>query len=100
MLSGDESFLKKLWPQVKLSLAYACRTWDPDGDGVMEAMQHNTYDIEFYGHTSMTNSVFYAALLAAAKMADHFGESDLAEKCRKKAEKGSRKMDELLWNGE
>ena len=100
MLSGDESFLKKLWPQVKLSLAYACRTWDPDGDGVMEAMQHNTYDIEFYGHTSMTNSIFYAALLAAAKMADHFGESDLAGECRKKAEKGSRKMDELLWNGE
>ena len=100
MLSGDGSFLKKLWPQVKLSLAYACRTWDPDGDGVMEAMQHNTYDIEFYGHTSMTNSIFYAALLAAAKMADHFGESDLAEECRKKAEKGSRKMDELLWNGE
>ena len=100
MLSGDEDFLKRLWRKVKLSLAYACHTWDPDGDGVMEAMQHNTYDIEFYGYTSMTNSIFYAALLAAAKMADHFGEADLAEEYRKKAERGSRKMDELLWNGE
>lgn len=76
MLSGDESFLKKLWSQDKLSMTYACSTWYPDGDGVMEAMQHNTYDIEFYGYMSMTNSIFYAALLAAAKMADYFGEVD------------------------
>ena len=99
-LSGDDGFLEKLWPEVKKSLAYACRTWDPDGDGVMEAMQHNTYDIEFYGYTSMTNSVFYAALRAAAQMAAHFGEAETAEKYEGLAGRGSRKMDELLWNGE
>lgn len=99
-LSGDDTFLRELWSKVKLALMYACRTWDPDGDGVFEAMQHNTYDIEFYGNTSMTNSVFYAALLAAAQMADYLGEQVLAEEWRMRAERGSRKMDALLWNGE
>lgn len=100
ILSGDASFLKKLWPKVKLALGYACRNWDPDGDGVFEAMQHNTYDIEFYGMTSMINSCFYAALYAAARMAEYMGENELAQSWRKRAEQGSKKMDDLLWNGE
>ena len=48
----------------------------------------------------MTNSVFYAALRAAAQMAEHFGETETAEKYEGLAGRGSRKMDELLWNGE
>lgn len=99
-ISGDEDFLKKIWVKVKQALAYACSQWDGDGDGVLEAMQHNTYDIEFYGYTSMTNSIFYAALLAAAQMAEHFQETELAQRYREKARDGSRKMEQLLWNGE
>ena len=99
-LSGKDDFLRELWPKVKLVLEYACRNWDPDGDGVMEAMQHNTYDIEFYGNISMTNSIFYAALRAAAQMADHLGEKELAEDWLKKARQGAEKMEESLWNGE
>lgn len=99
-LSGEEKFLRELWPKVKLAVEYACNTWDPDGDGVMEEMQHNTYDIEFYGQTSMTNSIFYAALYAAAQMAEYLGEEQLGRKWRKRAELGSKKMDTLLWNGE
>ncbi|MCI9297291.1 MAG: hypothetical protein HFI10_07585 [Lachnospiraceae bacterium] len=99
-LSGKDDFLKELWQKVKKVMEYACRIWDQDGDGVMEAMQHNTYDIEFYGNTSMTNSVFYGALRAAAKMAEYLGEMETAKGWLLRAEKGSEKMERLLWNGE
>lgn len=99
-LSGEDDFLRELWPKVKLVMDYACRCWDPDGDGVLEAMQHNTYDIEFYGNTSMTNSLFYGALRAGAAMAEYLGEGEQAAAWLKKAGQGSRKMEELLWNGE
>lgn len=99
-LSGKDDFLRELWPKAKLVLDYACRNWDPDGDGVMEAMQHNTYDIEFYGNTSMTNAILYGALRAAAAMAEYLGEEELAASLRQKAEKGSQRMEALLWNGE
>lgn len=97
--SGEDDFLKELWEPVKRSLDFAIRTWDSDGDYVLDSRQHNTYDIEFYGITSMTNSVFYAALKAVAEMARYLGEDELAQTCLRFAARGSEKMDALLWNG-
>ncbi len=51
-ISGDEAFLRRLWPQAKRALEFAWTSWDADRDGVMEGEQHNTYDIEFYGPNS------------------------------------------------
>ena len=50
-LSGDDEFLRKLWPQAKKALEFAWEqgSWDSDQDGVMEGEQHNTYDVNFYG---------------------------------------------------
>ncbi len=38
--------------------------WDPDRDGVMEGIQHNTYDIEFHGPNTMMGSFYLGALRA------------------------------------
>ncbi|MGB9606872.1 MAG: GH116 family glycosyl-hydrolase, partial [Bryobacteraceae bacterium] len=35
-LSGDDAWLRKLWPEIKRALEYAWQSWDADRDGVME----------------------------------------------------------------
>jgi hypothetical protein len=49
--SGDTEWLRSLWPNIQRALAFAWIPggWDPNRDGVMEGVQHNTYDVEFYG---------------------------------------------------
>lgn len=69
-LSGDDAFLRELWPRAKRSLQYAWSKWDRDRDGVMEGEQHDTYDIEFYGPNTMMGTLYLGALRAAARMAE------------------------------
>ena len=98
--SGDQTFLSKLWHKVEKALNFSIRYWDRDGDGVLDGRQHNTYDIEFYGLTSLTNSLFFAALRAGAEMAEVMGAEKMSEQWRMLSEAGSAKMDRELWNGE
>lgn len=98
--SGDDSFLIPLWPQAVRALEFAFEHWDEDRDFVLEGEQHNTYDIEFHGPNSLSNSMFYAALRAAAELADHLGETERAARYRQAAEEGAEEMDRLLWNGD
>jgi len=99
-LSGDDVLLREVWENAVKALEYGFVRWDQDGDFIFEAEQHNTYDIEFYGQTSMTNSIFYAALKAAEEMATYLGEEERAARYRKAREEGAKRMDEELWNGE
>jgi uncharacterized protein (DUF608 family) len=99
-LSGDDDFLRELWPMAKRALEFSISYWDSDRDGVLDSKQHNTYDIEFFGPNSLSNSVFFAALLAGARMADYLGEKEAATHYAELASRGSARMDELLWNGE
>ncbi len=50
-LSGDDAFLRELWPHARRALEFCWRPggWDADQDGVMEGCQHNTMDVEYYG---------------------------------------------------
>lgn len=97
---GNEEWLKSLWPSVKRALEYAWREWDKDKDGVMEGVQHNTYDIEFHGPNTMTGSFYLGALRAAEEMARYLGEHDKAEEYRRVYESGRAWMDVHLFNGE
>jgi non-lysosomal glucosylceramidase len=116
--SGDTNWLKRLWPKVKSALEFAWKgagkvsegflwqkdmlslPWDPDRDGVMEGEQHNTYDIEFYGPNTMTGSLYLAALKATAEMATAVGEQKKSVEYAEMFMAGSKKYEELLWNGE
>ncbi|MDR2569181.1 MAG: hypothetical protein LBD23_02640 [Oscillospiraceae bacterium] len=100
MLCGDDEFIKEMWPKAKLALEYAFTSWDIDGDGVMEGEQHNTYDIEFYGMSSMLNSIFYGALRAGEEISKYLGDKKSAKKYADMREKGAKKLDELTFNGE
>jgi non-lysosomal glucosylceramidase len=98
--SGDDDFLRELWPAAVRTLEYAIREWDTDGDGLLDGELHNTYDIEFHGIDPLANSMFAAALRAGARMAAHLGEPERAADWLTRAERAADGMDERLWNGE
>jgi uncharacterized protein (DUF608 family) len=96
-LSGDEAFLRTLWPAAKKALEYAWKYWDADQDGVMEGEQHNTYDIEFYGANSMMGTLYLGALLAGERMARAVGDGTAADRYHELVESGRQKLDRELW---
>jgi uncharacterized protein (DUF608 family) len=99
-LSGDDPWLRSIWPQVKSALAYAWEIWDRDRDGVMEGVQHNTYDIEFWGPNTMMGSFYLGALRAAEEMARYLGEDLQADRYQALYASGRAKMEFELFNGE
>ncbi|MDI7274499.1 MAG: GH116 family glycosyl-hydrolase [Anaerolineae bacterium] len=99
-LSGRTEWLRGLWPRVRKALAYAWKVWDVDRDGVMEGIQHNTYDIEFWGPNTMVGSFYLGALRAAEEMARALGEEEEAQEYRRLFESGRARMDAELFNGE
>jgi len=101
-LSGDDDFLRRLWPNVRKALEFCWIPggWDADRDGVMEGIQHNTMDVEYFGPNPQVGLWYLGALRAAEEMARYLGEDDFADTCRELFEKGSRWIDENLFNGE
>jgi non-lysosomal glucosylceramidase len=99
-ICGDDAWLRRLWPAVKRSLEYAWLYWDRDRDGVMEGVQHNTYDIEFFGPNTMMGSFYLGALRAAEEMARYLGEPEKATEYHELFAQGRAKMDASLFNGE
>jgi len=101
-LSGNDRWLRTLWPRVKKAIAFAWVPggWDPDRNGVLEGVQHNTYDVEFYGPNPMCGIYYLGALRAAGEMATAVGDSASAQEYQRLFEKGSRWIDANLFNGE
>ncbi len=100
LLSGDLDFLKSQYSAAKKAVKYALKEWDKDADGVMEGVQHNTYDIEFHGPNTMTGSVYLAALMAISKMAKALGKKTDAAEFEKLYKAGKRKYEKKLFSGE
>ena len=100
LMSGDKAWLQVVWPGVKRAIAYAGNHWDTDSDGVLDGRQHNTYDIEFYGPNPLCGIHYLAGLRAVEELAGVMDEPDVVRRCRAEFERGSGRLDELLWNGE
>ena len=100
-LSGDTEWLRTLWPAARRALEFAWIPggWDADQDGVMEGVQHNTMDVEYYGPNPQMGFWYLAALRAAEEMALELEEKDFATKCRSLFENGSKWIDANLFNG-
>jgi hypothetical protein len=99
-ISGDDEWLRRLWPSARLALEYAWQFWDKDRDGVLEGVQHNTYDIEFYGPNAMLGGFYLGALRAAEEIARYLGETEAAGEYHRLYASGREKMDRELYNGE
>lgn len=101
-LSGDTDWLRQLWPRVKKALEFAWVPggWDADRDGVLEGVQHNTYDVEFYGPNPMCSIYYLGALRAGEEMARAVGDTRLADEYKRLFQEGSRWIDANLFTGE
>jgi uncharacterized protein (DUF608 family) len=101
-LSGDDAFLRELWPAARRTMEFCWLPggWDADRDGVMEGCQHNTMDVDYYGPNPQMQGWYLAALLAAARMARHVDEPELADECRRMFDGGRAHMGRELFNGE
>jgi uncharacterized protein (DUF608 family) len=101
-ISGDQTLLRNTWPRVKKAIEFAWNPggWDANRDGVMEGVQHNTYDVEFYGPNPMCGIYYLGGLRAAEELARAAGDRSSADVYRKLFEQGSRWIDTHLFNGE
>ncbi len=101
-LSGDTAWLRKLWPGAKRALEFAWIKggWDANRDGVMEGVQHNTYDVEFVGPNPLCGVWYLGGLRAGEEMARAVGDPGAAREYRRLFQQGSRWIDENLFNGE
>ena len=101
-LSGDDEWLRSLWPGIEHAMEFAWIPggWDANRDGVMEGVQHNTYDVEFYGPNPLCGIYYLGALRAAEEMARAIGDAPSAAEYRRLFENGSRWTDANIFNGE
>ena len=101
-LSGDTDWLRRLWPNAKRALEFAWieNGWDGNRDGVAEGVQHNTYDVEFYGPNPLCGIYYLGALRAGEEMARTLGDTDSAQEYHRLFLNGSRWFDQNLFNGE
>ena len=101
-LSGDNAWLQDRWPKIKKAIAFAWEPggWDPDKSGVLTGVQHNTYDVEFYGPNPLCGIYYLGALRAGEEMARAVGDTASAAEYRKLFDKGSPWIDAHLFNGE
>ncbi|MDR2322509.1 MAG: hypothetical protein LBE60_12765 [Microbacterium sp.] len=98
--SGDDGFLRELWPAAVRTLEHATREWDRDGDGLLDGELHNTYDIEFHGIDPLANGIYLAALRAGSRVAAHLGEAERAGEWEGRADHVAAAMDDVLFDGE
>jgi len=101
-LSGDIAWLREMWPRIKKAIEFAWIPggWDANKDGVLEGVQHNTYDVEFYGPNPQCGIFYLGALRAAEEMARAAGDTASAGEYRSLFERGSHWIDANLFNGE
>jgi len=101
-LSGDDAFLREMWPYARRALEFCWHPggWDCDQDGVMEGCQHNTMDVEYFGPNPQMQGWYLAALRAMEEMARYLGDADFADRCRQLFENGRQWTDTHLFNGE
>ncbi|MCL5271476.1 MAG: non-lysosomal glucosylceramidase [bacterium] len=97
-VSGMTEWLRGLWPRVRQSMDFCIDQWDPNRRGILEAIHHNTYDIEFWGPDGMCGSFYLGALRAAALMGRALGED--AALYEELYGKGRAFLENELYNGE
>ena len=113
-ICGDDKWLASLWPRVKKALEFAWIApekwtwnakwrkggWDVAKSGLMDGEQHNTMDVNYYGPNPQMGFWYLGALRAAEEMAKAVKDDAFAKECREIYEKGTRRIDEELFNGD
>ena len=118
--TGDQGFLKRLWPHVERALKWIDEYGDVDGDGFVEYARHSGKGLVQQGWKDSDDSVFhadgkiaeppialcevqgyvYAAKLAAAKMTRVLGNVDQCCELEIQAESLRTNFEEKFWCNE
>ncbi len=97
-ISGNNDWIKKMFPMVKKSLDYCVSTWDPSEKGLIEEPHHNTYDIEFWGPEALCTGFYIGALTAFVSMGNFLSED--VSRYEQLLSKGRQHYENNLFNGE
>ncbi|WP_168433051.1 alpha-L-rhamnosidase-related protein [Pontiella sulfatireligans] len=100
--TGDEKFIRDLWPALKKAVEWECTNNDPDGDGLFQAKyEYWNCDSNGKGPKAATpTSTAWAMHDRAAKMAVVVGDTDAADQYRAMADRIKTKTFEELWSEE
>ncbi len=101
LLTGDREAARFCWPSCKWTLQRLTE-FDSNDDGLPENRGEwdNTYDgFPMKGTSAYCAGLYLTALQAAEKMADSFGEEDVANRYRGQFARGNKAYQQLLWNG-
>ena len=99
LISADDAFLRRVWPQTKLALQYLIHE-DGNADGILEGGQHCTLDAAWYGPVAWISGHYLAALRAGGEMARLMGDTEFAEEAEGILSRGQVNLVERLYNGE
>jgi non-lysosomal glucosylceramidase len=98
-MSADNQFLSKNWEKIKLATEWVIRQ-DKNQDGMEDTPIENTLDAVWDGEIAWLVGLCIAAVKAAAAMAGEMNDSEFEKLCKDYVSKGSRNMEEKLFNGE
>ena len=104
-ISGDDIWLKEIWPKVKASVTFAWSPenpdlWDPEKLGILTGRQHHTLDMELFGPNAWLTGIYLGALKAAFEMATAMEDVEVAEEFSRVFSRGITTLNTKLFNGE
>lgn len=101
-LSGDNAWLKSIWPRVRQAIAFAwvANGWDPQKSGVTTGVQNNTYDVAFFGPNPLCGIYYLGALRAGEELAQAAGDNASAQQYKTLFNQGRQWIESNLFNGE
>ncbi|MFZ9215035.1 MAG: GH116 family glycosyl hydrolase, partial [Sediminibacterium sp.] len=98
-MSSNKSFLQNNWDKIKLATTWVINQ-DKNQDGMEDTPIENTLDAVWDGEIAWLVGLCIAAVKAGEQMAIEMGDSAFATTCANYVSKGSKNMEEKLFNGE
>jgi glycogen debranching enzyme len=115
--TGDRAFVESIWPNVERALAWIDHYGDSDGDGFVEYARRSKLGLIHQGWKDSHDAIFhadgtfaegpialcevqgyvYAAKLAAAELAELFGDGARARDLSKQSKTLRRRFEESFW---
>lgn len=115
--TGDQAFIRQLWPHIEQALNWIDRYGDSDGDGFVEYARHSANGLVQQGWKDSTDSVFHAngelapppialcevqgyvykAKLLAGELAEMLGRDGQAKRLRQEAEDLKQRFNAAFW---
>jgi len=99
--SGDDAYLKTVWPNVKDALAYVLRERDKNGDHLpdMEGIMCSYDNFPMFGVAPYVVSQWLASVALSLKVARRLGDMAFVETYQPFFEQGCDVLEKATWNG-